>query len=104
MDRPTDGETFAAFYEGTLDNVYRTVLLATRHEGRAEDAVHEAYLRAYERWADVARHPNPQAWVTRVALNVSISGWRIWRREQSEPPAAMVLDDLPIDPILVRAV
>ena len=100
----TSAEGFESFYRGALDPVYRAVLVATRHPERAEDAVHEAFARAFERWASVREHPNPIAWVTRVALNLNTSGWRAWRREQPEPPDLAVEDELPIDPWLIRAV
>jgi RNA polymerase sigma-70 factor (ECF subfamily) len=95
---------FAAFYAVAIDPAYRAVLLATRHQARAEDAVHEAFARAYERWDEIRSHPAPMAWVIRVALNVHRSSWRIWRRETSEPIAIAVADDLPIDAMLLRAV
>jgi len=101
---PAASEGFDSFYRRTLDPVYRAVLLATRHPERAEDAVHEAFARAFERWETVQSHPNPVAWVTRVALNQHTSGWRVWRREQHEPPDVAVEDELPIDPWLLRAV
>ena len=97
-------EPFEAFYARSLDPVFRAVLLTTRHAERAEDAVHEAFGRALERWDSVGRHPNPLAWTTRVALNVHASGWRVWRHEQAEPPEVAVSDELPIDPFLLRAV
>lgn len=97
-------EGFDDFYRSALDPVFRTVLVATRHPERAEDAVQEAFARALERWDSVATHPNRIAWVTRVALNLHTSDWRIWRREQAEPPELAVEDELPIDPWLLRAV
>jgi RNA polymerase sigma-70 factor (ECF subfamily) len=97
-------EPFEAFYSRSLNVVFRAVLLATRHPQRAEDAVHEAFARAFESWATVARHPNPLAWTIRVALNRHASSWRVWRRELPEPPDVAVADELPIDPFLLRAV
>jgi RNA polymerase sigma factor (sigma-70 family) len=101
---PAGAEGFEAFYRAALDPVYRAVLLATRHPERAEDAVHEAFARALERWDRVAEHENPRAWVIRVALNHHASSWRIWQREASEPPDVAVEDELPMDPWLLRAV
>jgi RNA polymerase sigma factor (sigma-70 family) len=104
MGEPTARAAFEDFYVATLDPVYRAVLLVTRHPARAQDAVHDAFLRALQRWDVVSQHPNPKAWLTRVALNSSVSAWRVWRREQSDPPPASVEDELPIDPILLRTV
>jgi RNA polymerase sigma-70 factor (ECF subfamily) len=97
-------EPFEAFYARSLDSVFRAVLVTTRHSERAEDAVHEAFARALASWDSVGRHPNPLAWTIRVALNFHASSWRVWRREQPEPPEVAVADELPIDPFLLRAV
>ncbi len=97
-------EPFEAFYARSLDPVFRAVLLTTRNSERAEDGAHEAFARALELWDTIGRHPNPIAWTIRVALNVHASSWRIWRREQPEPPEVVVSDELPIDPFLLRAV
>ena len=104
MGEPTVRAGFEAFYLATLDPVYRAVLLVTRDPARAQDAVHDGFLRALQRWDVVSQHPNPKAWLIRVALNSSVSAWRVWRREQADPPPVPVEDELPIDPILLRAV
>jgi RNA polymerase sigma-70 factor (ECF subfamily) len=49
----------------------------------AEDLVAEAFARAWASWPKVSRHPAPQAWVVRTALNANISRWRRARRETS---------------------
>jgi RNA polymerase sigma factor (sigma-70 family) len=77
---------FATFYRLRKDPVYRAVLLATKQPERAEDAVAEAFTKAYSNWARVSHHPAPTAWVIRSALNSFRSGWRVWRRELPEMP------------------
>jgi RNA polymerase sigma factor (sigma-70 family) len=77
---------FATFYRVQRDPVYRAVLLATKQPERAEDAVAEAFMKAYGNWARVSHHPAPAAWVIRSALNSFRSGWRVWRRELPELP------------------
>lgn len=84
---------FAEFFTARRDVVFRAVLVAVGDRTSAEDAVAEAFARAYQRWPSVRTHPNPTAWVIRVALNVSRSWWRRHRREvltavDHEPPAA----------------
>lgn len=96
---------FHDFYVATRDDVYRTVLVATRHPERAEDAVHEAYARALAAWDRIAGHPNPAAWVARVALNQATSWWRFWSREVPEPPTpGNAVDEAPIDAAIVRLI
>lgn len=70
---------FDGFFASTHADVFRAVFLVTRNRAAAEDAVGSAYLKALERWAVVSAHPNPVAWLTRVALNDSISAWRRFR-------------------------
>jgi RNA polymerase sigma-70 factor (ECF subfamily) len=48
---------------------------------RAEDQVAEAFARAWTSWRKVSRHPAPQAWVVRTALNTGASWWRRSGRE-----------------------
>jgi RNA polymerase sigma factor (sigma-70 family) len=107
--RMTDEERlqqFGAFYERTKTPVFRAVLLSragARHE--AEDAVAEAYERAFLRWNKLAAHPNPTAWVIRTAINHRISTWRKRRSESTSPPereAPPSVDGL--DPDLVRLI
>ena len=95
---------FESFYTETRDPVYRAVVLATRRPDRAEDAVADAFARAYSRWDDVSHHPNPRAWVVRVALNRFVSGWRIWQREIWNMPDVMAVPDeaRSLDPFLLR--
>lgn len=97
--------SFADFYSAHRDSTYRAVLVATRNSHRAEDAVQEAYLRAYDRWDLVQHHRRPHAWVVRVALNVATSWWRRHRREESSPPDRPAPPDTrPMDADLVRLV
>jgi len=111
-DDLTDGQStdsgqiaLADFYDRTRDSVYRTVLLATRSPERAEDAVQEAYTKALAAWDSVAIHPNPVAWVVRVALNQATSWWRRRRRELLEPPDhAGGADEQPMDDALIQLV
>ena len=92
---PADSD-FATFYRLRKDPVYRAVLLATKQPERAEDAVAEAFMKAYSNWARVCQHPAPTAWVIRSALNSFRSSWRVWRRELPEPPD--VVAAVPPDP------
>ena len=72
---------FAEFYATRKDAVLRAVVAATGDRAGAEDAVAEAFARAYARWPYVAEHPAPTAWVICTALNAYRSWWRRLRRE-----------------------
>ena len=75
---------FAEFYAARKDTVFRAVLVATGQRSAAEDAVAEAFTRAYERWRTVRDHPSPDAWVIKTALNCHRSWWRRRRRERPD--------------------
>src|SRR6266542_255895 len=60
---------FATFYSTTKARVLRAVFMATSGRQRSEDAVSEAFVKAYQHWSRLRQHPNPVAWVVRTALN-----------------------------------
>jgi RNA polymerase sigma-70 factor (ECF subfamily) len=98
-------QSFEHFYEAVKDRVWQAVLVSGRHPTRAEDAVADAFAKAYERWESVGRLENPTGWVVRVAINRYNSDWRIWRRELSDPPdARSATQDYPSDNALVGLV
>jgi RNA polymerase sigma-70 factor (sigma-E family) len=77
----TQQEDFAEFYRKSKDECLFTVLVSVGDRDSAQDLVAEAFARAWARWRVVSRHPAPEAWVVRTALNVNISRWRRRRRE-----------------------
>jgi RNA polymerase sigma factor (sigma-70 family) len=102
-------DDFAEFFSARRDVVFRAVLVAVGDAPTAEDAVAEAFTRAYERWRVVRTHANPTAWVMRTALNVARSWWRRRRREWLTPSHDTVAHSLvpppadPLDAVLGRA-
>ena len=42
----------------------------------AEDAVQEAYVRAWQRWGRIGECGDPTGWVRTVAYRVAVSSWR----------------------------
>jgi len=83
---------FAEFYRRSRDECLRTVLVSVGDRDTAQDLVAEAFARAWASWRTVSRHPAPQAWVVRTALNAHISRWRRRRREVSLPDPGAVAD------------
>ncbi|WP_433797645.1 sigma-70 family RNA polymerase sigma factor [Actinoplanes sp. CA-252034] len=51
-----------------------SMIVGSRAE--AEDAVAEAYLRAWNRWPRISAYDNPEAWVRQVAYRQAVSTWR----------------------------
>ena len=71
-----DAEEFDAFYADTSRRVLGTVWALTGSQAEAEDAVAEAYARAWQRWRHVRDCDSPEAWVRRVASRIAVSAWR----------------------------
>ena len=102
---------FAEFYRRSRDDCLRAVLVSVGDQDTAQDLVDEAFARACSSWRTVSRHPAPQAWVVRTALNVNISRWRRRRREVSvaDPstvvnlPAAQEASESLVDPGIMAA-
>jgi RNA polymerase sigma-70 factor (ECF subfamily) len=99
-------EAFALFYKNNRGPVFRALLAGTLDRAAAEDATAEAFARAFAHWHTVADHPNPRAWVLRVAWNYHTSMWRAWdaRRVADPPPTTPPAADQWIDPDLVAAI
>lgn len=71
-----DAEEFDAFYAGSSRRVLGQVYAMTGNRAEAEDAVAEAYLKAWDRWETVRDADSPEAWVRRVASRNAVSAWR----------------------------
>lgn len=98
--------SFAAFYPGVHDRVFRALALTLHDPDLAADAVHEALARAYARWPQVAAYDNPTGWVYRVALNWARSRFRRTAREilsAGPSPAGGAEMPEPADPELEAA-
>jgi len=72
---------FSDFHVAHRDECLKAVLASTGDRYAAEEAVAEAFARAWAAWGKVSRHPEPQAWVIRTALNARVSFWRKRCRE-----------------------
>jgi RNA polymerase sigma-70 factor, ECF subfamily len=68
--------TFDAFYASTSGRVLGQLFAMTGNRSEAEDAVAEAYARAWQRWSTVGGYADPEAWVRTVAYRISVSAWR----------------------------
>jgi RNA polymerase sigma-70 factor (sigma-E family) len=71
-----NAEEFDDFYAGSSRQVLGQVYAMVGNRAEAEDAVAEAYLRAWDRWNRVRDCDSPEAWVRRVAYRIAVSAWR----------------------------
>lgn len=71
-----DEAEFAEFFQRSWGPCLRAVIASTGSAQLAEDQVAEAFARAWGSWRKVSRHPAPQAWVVRTALNTGATWWR----------------------------
>lgn len=88
-------EEFDAFYSGSVRRLVGQLFAMTGDFAEAQDVVQEAFVRAWDHRAQLARADHPEAWVRKVAWRLAVSRWRrartglrAWRRHG--PP-----DDVP---------
>ncbi|HEY3010928.1 MAG TPA: SigE family RNA polymerase sigma factor [Micromonosporaceae bacterium] len=67
---------FDAFYQASFADLLAVAFAHTADLAEAQDLCQEAFCRAWQRWAAVARYENPAAWVRRVVVNLALSRWR----------------------------
>jgi RNA polymerase sigma-70 factor (ECF subfamily) len=77
---------FDALFLNRYEPLVRVLAAGFGNRARAEDAVQEAFARAYARWRRVRRLDDPAAWVRRVALNLMVDERR--RDERNERAAS----------------
>jgi RNA polymerase sigma-70 factor (ECF subfamily) len=96
---------FAEFYAENKDRCLRAAVAGGMRPSEAEEAVAEAFARAWSSWRTVRNHRSPAAWVVRTAVNANISWWRKRRREVvAESPPDLPVAELEGSTDLVAAV
>jgi RNA polymerase sigma-70 factor (ECF subfamily) len=71
-----DVNEFDEFYGATGRRVVAQVYAMIGDLAEAEDAVQEAYSRAWQRWETVRDYTDPASWVRVVAYRIAVSSWR----------------------------
>ncbi len=67
---------FDDFYAGSYRRMVGYLYTVVGNLGEAEDAVQEAYCRAWRQWRRLETYADPEAWVRTVAYRVAVSSWR----------------------------
>ena len=75
-----DVDGFDEFYRGSRQRLLGFVYVLTGDLAEAQDAVQEAYVRAWQRWSTVSAYEEPEAWVRVVDTRL--------REAQQDPRAA----------------
>lgn len=74
-----DVDGFDEFYRGSRQRLLGFVYVLTGDLAEAQDAVQEAYVRAWQRWSTVGGYDDPEAWTRLVASRIAVSRWRSLR-------------------------
>ncbi|MEW2442049.1 SigE family RNA polymerase sigma factor [Micromonospora marina] len=74
-----DSDGFDEFYRGSRQRLLGFVYVLTGDLAEAQDAVQEAYIRAWQRWSTVRGYDDPEAWTRVVASRIAVSRWRSLR-------------------------
>jgi RNA polymerase sigma-70 factor (ECF subfamily) len=69
-------EGFDTFYRATAHRVVGYLYVILGDLADAEDAAHEAYAKAWQRWPRLRHYEDPEAWVRTVAFRDAVSTWR----------------------------
>ena len=69
-------DDFDAFYTATSRRMVGQLFAMLGDLAEAEDAVQEAYARAWRRWPAVSGYDDPERWVRTVAFRIGVSAWR----------------------------
>jgi RNA polymerase sigma-70 factor (ECF subfamily) len=69
-------DDFDMFYAATSRRLVGQVFAMTGDLSEAEDAVQEAYIRAWQRWPRIRAYHDPEAWLRVVAYRITVNSWR----------------------------
>ena len=91
-------DSFKEFFEAHHARLYGTLCLVTSNRAEAEDIMQEAFLKLWERWDRVRKHPDPGGYLYLTAFNlfrsrlrrIARAAQRVVVRPASEDPLAQV--------------
>ncbi|MGD0704275.1 MAG: SigE family RNA polymerase sigma factor [Trebonia sp.] len=69
-------DDFDMFYAATSRRLVGQIFAMTGDLGEAEDAVQEAYIRAWRRWPRIRAYEDPEAWLRVVAYRITVNSWQ----------------------------
>ncbi|MEU0655377.1 Cro/Cl family transcriptional regulator [Streptomyces albogriseolus] len=98
----TPAQAFDALYAYCAPALVRQAYLLTGRRDLAHESVERAFQRAWDRWPEVARDPDPAGWVRAAAHDWALSPWHRFRRRyrHPEPPPPDEHDRALLDALL----
>ncbi len=90
-------DDFDTVFVASYDGLVRSLATGFANRSRAEEAVQEAFVRAYSRWRRVSRLDDPVGWVRRVAINLLLDEIRRDDRQRRAGERLALLAP-PVDP------
>jgi RNA polymerase sigma-70 factor, ECF subfamily len=70
-----EADDFDEFYARTSRRLAGQLFAMTGDLNEAEDAVQEAYIRAWQRWPRIQGYHDREAWIRTVAYRISVNAW-----------------------------
>jgi RNA polymerase sigma-70 factor, ECF subfamily len=69
-------EEFADFYAASFQRLVGQLYAMTGDQSEAQDAVQEAFVRAWARHGKIDRDREPEAWIRVTAWRIAVSRWQ----------------------------
>jgi RNA polymerase sigma-70 factor (ECF subfamily) len=91
-----DSDAFDVFYRATVRRLIRYAYGLTANVAEAQDLVHEAYARAWQRWRQVGGYNDAESWLRLVVTHLATDNWRRLRVRRAE--AASQRPPTPVEP------
>lgn len=84
-----DAATFDEFYQSSFARLVGQIHAMCGNLGDAQDAVQEAFIRAWDHRRELDADRNPEAWVRTTAHRLAVSRWRKATRAFRQPDRAL---------------
>lgn len=93
--KPAERDTFVEFVHGSSARLTRLAVLLLGQRQGADDLVQAAYERVLRHWPRLAKGGEPEAYASRVVINLAVDGGRSRTRHPevlTQPPERAVWD------------
>jgi RNA polymerase sigma-70 factor, ECF subfamily len=84
-----DANEFDALYRASFPKLVGQIYAMCGNLAEAQDAVQEAFIRAWDHRRKLDQELGPEAWVRTTAYRLAVSNWRKHRRSRRQPDRAI---------------